>query len=607
MINEVLIKNTPQFKSELKLDNLNAVNFIFGNNGTGKTSISRILEKIDDYSDCSIKWENDIALQIMVYNRDYVENNFFSKENIEGIFTLGSDNVEAEKEIISLEKNKEQATSIHNSLLAQLNGYNDQKGKKKELEELEDDFVGACWQQKKNYDGIFKNAFKGNRGDRKDFKEKILKEYSNNTASLLPLDNLKEKISIVFNKDSEKQSELQLFDISNLIKIEKDPILSESIVGNQEIDLSFIIDKLGNSDWVKQGTHFHDKKRDTCPYCQQYTDQNILEKLNKLFDQNYEEKVNKVKWLKEEYQNTCNLVMQKFEQIKSSFLDEKLFKSETQVLKGILYKNIEKLKKKILEPSQVVSLDLVKDSAEKILELLNQANVKIKNNNTLVDNIEKEKEELTSQIWKYVIDGFRTNIEIYINNKNELKTHIDAINKKITSNDEETKKNNDKIKKLKEQCHSIEPIKNELNKLLEKFDFTSFHIETTEDGLYYQICRENGNNATCSLSEGEKTFITFLYFYWQIQNKNTLRRILENYFRIWGNWSNDDICRSFSGDEHRVCQSLFSWINDGSHFILDDLYTAPSDYSNELYLKVFEEVFQKTDQYSHYKMMMGIK
>ncbi len=56
--------------------------------------------------------------------------------------------------------------------------------------------------------------------------------------------------------------------------------------------------------------------------------------------------------------------------------------------------------------------------------------------------------------------------------------------------------------------------------------------------------------------------------------QNTLRRILENYFKILGGVDSDEICEMFDGKDKLICKSLFSWINDGSHFAHDDLYVS---------------------------------
>jgi wobble nucleotide-excising tRNase len=87
--------------------------------------------------------------------------------------------------------------------------------------------------------------------------------------------------------------------------------------------------------------------------------------------------------------------------------------------------------------------------------------------------------------------------------------------------------------------------------------------------------------------------------------QNTLRRILENYFKILGGIDPDKICERFEGKDKFICKSLFSWVNDGSHSAFDDLYESIDDTVVETYLNVFKAVFENEGHLAHYEMMMG--
>ena len=87
--------------------------------------------------------------------------------------------------------------------------------------------------------------------------------------------------------------------------------------------------------------------------------------------------------------------------------------------------------------------------------------------------------------------------------------------------------------------------------------------------------------------------------------QNTLRRILENYFKILGGVKPDEICSMFEGKDIQICKSLFSWVHAGSHYAYDDIYLSIDDTMVETYLKVFKDIFDKTKQSAHYNMMMG--
>ncbi|MCQ2768475.1 AAA family ATPase, partial [Helicobacter pylori] len=71
----------------------------------------------------------------------------------------------------------------------------------------------------------------------------------------------------------------------------------------------------------------------------------------------------------------------------------------------------------------------------------------------------------------------------------------------------------------------------------------------------------------------------------------------------------DNLSKCFENieEEERVFNSFISWLNDGSHGTLDDLFVQSQDTSIETYLKVFEKIFKETGHEAHFKMMMGIE
>lgn len=105
MIKSITIKDVATFPSDgVKIDGLQKINFIYGGNGTGKTTLSGFLKdpSLPKYAQCSIEWEDDDRPELLVYNRQFKEENF-SCSDIKGVFTLGSASKE-EKEKIALYK-----------------------------------------------------------------------------------------------------------------------------------------------------------------------------------------------------------------------------------------------------------------------------------------------------------------------------------------------------------------------------------------------------------------------------------------------------------------------------------------------------------------------
>src|SRR5690625_3138690 len=84
-----------------------------------------------------------------------------------------------------------------------------------------------------------------------------------------------------------------------------------------------------------------------------------------------------------------------------------------------------------------------------------------------------------------------------------------------------------------------------------------------------------------------------------------MRRILENYFKFFGNINIYNIVEEFPNEDKVLCSSLLSWVNDGSHHVNDDLYVDSSEESNRAYFNVFRKIFVKSGHESHFNMMIG--
>ena len=108
MIKKITIRDVASYDHEgCTFEDLQKVNFIYGGNGCGKTTLSRAFEKsnIQGSRRCKVTWEGK-KRHVYVYNKDFRERNL--GEYIPGIFTLGENATEAEQEMEKLqaEQNK---------------------------------------------------------------------------------------------------------------------------------------------------------------------------------------------------------------------------------------------------------------------------------------------------------------------------------------------------------------------------------------------------------------------------------------------------------------------------------------------------------------------
>ncbi|SDH90310.1 AAA family ATPase [Nitrosomonas sp. Nm132] len=135
------------------LNELSRFNFIYGSNGSGKTTISRVIAEEMAFPTCKVTWKGGTKLQMMVYNRDFVEKNFNQSAELKGIFTLGQQDIETRNKITAVKQELDNLVAEIDRLYMTLQGQNGTGGKKGELMALEESFKEKCWVQKKKHDG----------------------------------------------------------------------------------------------------------------------------------------------------------------------------------------------------------------------------------------------------------------------------------------------------------------------------------------------------------------------------------------------------------------------------------------------------------------------
>ena len=294
-------------------------------------------------------------------------------------------------------------------------------------------------------------------------------------------------------------------------------ILSKKIIGKGDVDIAALIEKLGNSDWVKQGRQYLTPSSDLCPFCQRKVPQTLEAQLNEYFDDAYAHDLVAVEALQTAYAKATDNILSELDAMLKAppeQLDAAVLKAKRETLGAKCATNNAIIGKKLQEPSAVVSLEEVGELLSEAAEIVKEANNAIARHNTLVRGLTQEKATLKGECWRYLLDvELKTELDTYRSKTDAAEKAAKNLKSQITAKTSEIALAQARLEELQRQTTSIEPTINAINGVLRSFGFNGFSLAQAASPQCYKLVREDGTDAKHTLSEGERSFITFLYFY----------------------------------------------------------------------------------------------
>lgn len=511
MINLITLNNIASYKKAIKLDTDKKVNIIYGLNGSGKSTFSNYFYSPGniEFQHCSHQGEYDA---ILVYNQKFIQDNFYAKDTLNGIFSLSKENKAAQEKVqqitFELQKISEARTQLQIDITQQ----------NTKIKNCKEKAQSKVWDIKTSYTGgdrVLEFCLKGKMGS---------KEALFNHLSTIPLPKVKpsrtiEDVKIDANAiDGDTAIKHSILDTLSLINLTDDDllVLNEIILGSSDSPISNLINKLQNSDWVNEGLKYIDLTNNSqCPFCQSETiTEQLVNQINDYFDESYKESLSKVKSVQIRYErmisNIPSLEMYKAVPFASNLLIE--LNDYLTALKNRTNFNLDQIKQKVLNPS----IQVILDDTSKIIEELNirikAINKDIIIHNNKIDNVDSELEKIKSEFWTIL----RFEYDQTISNFHQIKDEAEKIIKEKIEVDANLKSNVDQ-KNIERIFHqkstvNIDDAINNINQGLIDIGITDFHIEKYDEELY-RIVRTNAKSKIfSSLSEGEKMIISFLYF-----------------------------------------------------------------------------------------------
>lgn len=483
------------------------INFFFGRNGAGKSTLAETIASHDD----AITWRegaNRADYDVLVYNQEFIDRNFSSYGNLPGVITIHEQNIEVQEKIEQKKKEKADAEAVGK----QLRKEQDEKGTARDAAATQ--FQKLCWNQTAKIRDDFKEALKGKLKSQQ-FMDGVL---SAPTATDHDYDELKKLYDIAFSLDSRPYHVFAKIDSASTYgTLPGRELLDKSIVSSSGSQFSQFIKALNATDWVRQGhDHYAAHTSGKCPYCQQTLPAGFEEEIADCFDAQYQQDIDDLREFETVYKRETAAILEKLtgnmqDVLPTVDLDE--YKDKLALLDSKIKMNIQRVESKIKEPTSIVALEDTDSILLDLGQIIDEINRQIMTNNSIVNDKRKKQEQCKREVWEMIAFLLKDEIADYKDAMATFDKDIKSLDEKINAARADWRRIMGEIQELNKKGVNTEEAIERINHLLRDSGFQGFELKP-KAGVKdtYEVIRPNGKPAT-RLSEGERNFIAFLYFY----------------------------------------------------------------------------------------------
>lgn len=485
---------------------LSYLNFFFGRNGAGKSTIARALG-----AGHGLTWDTNVDADnysVMVYDRGFVDENFSTYESFNGVFTLGKANIEAEKQLATLRQDRDKHARVAR------NHEDDASAKQAQLEQLTADFHDECWDKSKDIRDQFPETQHG-RKRKQTFAEAVLTTADPQEHDLSELET---RYNAAFDKQAMTYPLVGLVDI----QLPDDHLMGAAIVNTANTDFARFIDNINAADWVRHGhATFPSNDGDPCPFCQQELPEGFTTTLVECFDDAYEQSLADLQTFADTYKAAArlawNVPLSTTMAAIPPQLETKEYDTYVELLRAKLQANVETIERKLGNPSSQLQLDVVTNVIGDLNQLITDANQAIKAHNEVVANQKQQRTICTNRVWQHLANHLAQTITNYRATSKNLTDEINTATATAQSARTSIKNLDSQIQQLLGSVVDTSAVKEQINTVLRESGFQGFYLDDVPDkDNTYRVVRLDGTTAE-NLSEGERNFIAFLYFYFLIQ------------------------------------------------------------------------------------------
>lgn len=490
------------------------INFFFGRNGAGKSTISEMLQ-----ADQGVTWrlgQNADSYNVLAYDQQFISDHFSNFDDLAGVFTLNKVNIETQKKIDQLGKDKDK-------LLADLGKKDETISQKTQARTgLKTDSQTRMMRLTETVRKRFDLAMAG---------KKIAKAFCPEVEKKQPVERTEEEIMELYAVAYEKSAQsYPLLKKSNEYPGKYDlsgaSMLGEPIVSTSDTQFARVMKKLGNTDWVKEGHAKYLKKADgICPFCQNPLDHQHFEKeLKGCFDEAYQDSIDSVAAFQSAYTSMTSEMLRVLEDnVSSAFprADFTVYKEKLERLKTIIRNNLQLIQSKVDKPAEKATLQDIDMLVSEIDAIVADINTQIQANNDAYNKKRETKIKCDKMLWEHLAFLVKDEIADFQTKDASIESDIKALEKDKRTLRQVFLDKEAEIKIESGNTVNTDEAFESMNAMLKDSGFQGFSLRKKPGAKNrYEVVRD-GNKPVKRLSEGERNFIAFLYFYHLVKGSGT--------------------------------------------------------------------------------------
>lgn len=484
------------------------INYFYGKNGSGKSTIARLIRSKSGITP-------DISnFEVLVYDQDFITKNIKEDAAMPGVLSLNEGNIEIQNKVAELTKERDQLASQY---LKKEKALTEAKEK---LPGLRTALENSCWETTADTRKFFSKALTGKRGKKSLFTDELLSIKEPKGQDFKVLRALYET---AFDESAQNYPLLKEGGVNLPEDSLTSILLSQPIISSADTPFAKFIQAVGATDWVKQGHELFAEKTDGhCPYCHQLLPSDFTKQLAACFDEEYKSDINSLEEFQESYNDTFTRLLAQFDNnLSCEFprIDLTAYKEKLISLKKTVQINQDFIQEKLDSPSRPIYLENTDELVAGLNTLIKEFNAAIQSNNDIIASLQEKQEECKKSIWQHMAFLSKKELDAYRTSLKNVNAEISRLTKEQNDITKKGISLKSQITKLNSQIVNVDSTMEAINKELLDSGFQGFRLQKNKlDSAKYEIIRDDGSPAH-GLSEGERNFIAFLYFYHKVKGR----------------------------------------------------------------------------------------